>query len=195
MLFTTTRYDNNVDFRSILLNAINTSCFTTRKLWSNCSIKSQSTRLPHHVYPSQRVAHTNFLPLPLPWSGLMLSLMVCVLVNGPFLFLPDNAPRGSKELILNPVVVSRTENERCLIEPSINSLRVSIKIKQADEIEEILCHKFTRFLMQRSEQFLIMRRKATEVRNWWWWWWWWWWWCVYGGGVLSDWVQLVQSID
>jgi actin related protein 2/3 complex subunit 4 len=40
---------------------------------------------------------------------------------------------------------------------------VSIKIKQADEIEEILCHKFTRFLMQRAEQFVIMRRKATDV--------------------------------
>ena len=40
--------------------------------------------------------------------------------------------------------------------------RVSIAIKQADEIEEILCHKFTRFLMQRSEQFVIMRRKATD---------------------------------
>ncbi len=51
----------------------------------------------------------------------------------------------------------------CLIEPSINSVRVSLKIKQADEIEEILCHKFTRFLMQRAEQFIIMRRKATEV--------------------------------
>jgi actin related protein 2/3 complex, subunit 4 len=65
-------------------------------------------------------------------------------------------------LILNPVVVSRTENETCLIEPSINSVRVSIKIKQADEIEQILCHKFTRFLMQRAEQFVVMRRKAVE---------------------------------
>ena len=41
-------------------------------------------------------------------------------------------------------------------------MRVSIKIKQADEIEEILAHKFTRFLMQRSENFIIMRRKAIE---------------------------------
>jgi actin related protein 2/3 complex subunit 4 len=60
------------------------------------------------------------------------------------------------------MIVSRTENETCLIEPSINSVRVSIKIKQADEIEEILCHKFTRFLMQRAEQFIVMRRKALE---------------------------------
>mmetsp|Transcript_34113 Transcript_34113/g.58614 ORF Transcript_34113/g.58614 Transcript_34113/m.58614 type:complete len:170 (-) Transcript_34113:130-639(-) len=75
---------------------------------------------------------------------------------------PEVEVRGSKELILNQVIVSRSENETCLIEPSINSVRVSIKIKQADEIEEILCHKFTRFLMQRAEQFIIMRRKATE---------------------------------
>ena len=29
-----------------------------------------------------------------------------------------------------------------IIESSINSVRVSIKIKQADEIETILCHKY-----------------------------------------------------
>lgn len=56
--------------------------------------------------------------------------------------------RINKELLLNSVVISRTDKERCLIEPSINSVRVSLNIKQADEIEEILCHKFTRFLMQ-----------------------------------------------
>lgn len=71
--------------------------------------------------------------------------------------------RGNKELLLNSVIVARTENEKCLIESSINSVRVSIKIKQQDEIEQILCHKFTRFLMQRAEQFVIMRRKAVEV--------------------------------
>ena len=76
---------------------------------------------------------------------------------------PEVEVRGSKELLLNPVIVARTENERCLIEPSVNSVRVSIKIKQQDEIEEILCHKFTRFLMQRAEQFIIMRRKAAAV--------------------------------
>ena len=70
--------------------------------------------------------------------------------------------RTSKELLLNPVVVARTEAERCLIESSINSVRVSIKIKQQDEIEVILCHKFTAFLMQRAEQFVIMRRKPVE---------------------------------
>jgi actin related protein 2/3 complex subunit 4 len=59
--------------------------------------------------------------------------------------------------------VSRNENEKVFIEPSINSVRVSIKIKQADEIENILVHKFTRFLTQRAEAFFILRRKPIKV--------------------------------
>jgi len=43
-------------------------------------------------------------------------------------------------------------------------VRISIKIKQADEIEHILVHKFTRFLTQRAEAFFILRRKPVKVR-------------------------------
>ncbi len=63
-----------------------------------------------------------------------------------------------------PVVVSRNENEKFMLEASINSLRISIKIKQADEIERILCHKLTRFLMMRAENFVVLRRKPVPVR-------------------------------
>ena len=70
---------------------------------------------------------------------------------------------GSKEVLLNPLTISRNENERVLIEPSVNSIRMSIKIKQADEIERILCHKFTRFMMQRAESFIVLRRKPVPV--------------------------------
>lgn len=75
---------------------------------------------------------------------------------------PEVEVRGSKELLLNPITIARTEQEKCLVEGSVNSVRVSFAIKQADEIERILCHKFTRFLMQRSDQFVIMRRKPTN---------------------------------
>lgn len=50
-----------------------------------------------------------------------------------------------------------------MIEPSVNSVRVSIRIKQADEIEHVLVHKFTRFLTQRAESFFILRRKPVKV--------------------------------
>jgi hypothetical protein len=74
----------------------------------------------------------------------------------------DN-PRTSPEVLLQPLVVSRNESEKVLIEPSINSIRVSISIKQADDIEKILCHKFTRFMMMRAENFVILRRKPLPV--------------------------------
>ncbi|CAM9582777.1 unnamed protein product, partial [Chrysoparadoxa australica] len=75
---------------------------------------------------------------------------------------PEVEVRTSKELLLNPITICRNEQEKALIESSINSVRISISIKQADEVEAILCRKFTRFLMQRSEHFIIMRRKAIE---------------------------------
>lgn len=52
---------------------------------------------------------------------------------------------------------------KVLIEPSINAIRVSIAIKQADEIEKLLCHKFMGFMMRRAENFVILRRKRIEV--------------------------------
>ncbi|KAJ3377291.1 Arp complex subunit [Lobulomyces angularis] len=78
---------------------------------------------------------------------------------------PEVEARQSKEVLLNPIVISRNENESVLIEGSINSVRFSIKIKQTDDIEKILCHKFTRFLMMRAENFVILRRKPVPGYN------------------------------
>ncbi|KAK0725733.1 hypothetical protein B0H67DRAFT_642112 [Lasiosphaeris hirsuta] len=75
---------------------------------------------------------------------------------------PEVEARTSPEVLLTPLTIARNENERVLIEPSINSIRISIKIKQADEIEHILVHKFTRFLTQRAESFFILRRKPIK---------------------------------
>ena len=76
---------------------------------------------------------------------------------------PEIEVRSSKELILNPVVISRNEKEKVLIESSINSVRISICIKQADDIERILCHKFTRFMAMRADNFVILRRKPVTT--------------------------------
>jgi actin related protein 2/3 complex subunit 4 len=68
----------------------------------------------------------------------------------------------NKELLLQPMVVARNANEKCLIEGSVNSVRISLKIKQMDELESILVDKFSRFLAQRAEDFVILRRKPVE---------------------------------
>ena len=43
---------------------------------------------------------------------------------------PEVEVRSNKELLLTPLVVSRNEKEKVLIEGSINSVRVSIAVKQ-----------------------------------------------------------------
>ncbi|XP_054277556.1 actin-related protein 2/3 complex subunit 4 [Macrosteles quadrilineatus] len=75
---------------------------------------------------------------------------------------PEVEVRSNKELLLTPIVISRNERERVLIEGSINSVRISIAVKQADEIERILCKKFMRFMMMRAENFIVIRRKAVQ---------------------------------
>ncbi len=71
--------------------------------------------------------------------------------------------RTSPEVLLNSLVISRNETEKVLIEPSVNSIRLSICIKQADDTERILCKQFTRFMTMRAESFVILRRKAIPV--------------------------------
>lgn len=75
---------------------------------------------------------------------------------------PEVEVQTNKELLLTPLVVSRNEKEKVLIEGSVNSLRMSIAVKQADEIEKILCKKFMRFMMMRAENFFVLRRKPVE---------------------------------
>ncbi|PWN25481.1 ARP23 complex 20 kDa subunit [Jaminaea rosea] len=74
---------------------------------------------------------------------------------------PEVEVGTSPEVLLTPLTISRNENERVLIEPSINSIRLSIRIKQSDDIERQLSHKFTRFMTQRADSFVILRRKPV----------------------------------
>ena len=77
----------------------------------------------------------------------------------------DTFIRADEELLMRPLCVSRNQQEKVLVEASINSVRFSVKIKQSDEIEEILVKKFNRFLTQRAENFFIMRRKVLLEWN------------------------------
>ena len=45
---------------------------------------------------------------------------------------PEIEVKESMELLLNPVIISRNEKEKVLIEPSINSIRVSIGTPPCD---------------------------------------------------------------
>eukprot|EP01129_Flabellula_baltica_P016186 TRINITY_DN8508_c0_g1_i1.p2 TRINITY_DN8508_c0_g1~~TRINITY_DN8508_c0_g1_i1.p2 ORF type:complete len:177 (-),score=54.02 TRINITY_DN8508_c0_g1_i1:81-611(-) len=70
-----------------------------------------------------------------------------------------------EELLLNPIVIARAQGEdaqKVMIEGSINSLRISVVLKKSDELDVILAGRFLRFLAQRAENFVILRRKPIE---------------------------------
>ncbi|THC92126.1 hypothetical protein EYZ11_008421 [Aspergillus tanneri] len=74
---------------------------------------------------------------------------------------PEIEAQSSPELLLNPLTVSRNENERVLIEPSVNSVRVSIRIKQADEIEHILGYDIS-FLITNFHTEAMLKHKLVD---------------------------------
>lgn len=73
--------------------------------------------------------------------------------------------RSSPFTILEPIKIYRSDSEYVLIERSINSARISFKLKQADEIERFLVLNFSRFLMHRAETLLVIRRVAVKVQH------------------------------
>lgn len=75
---------------------------------------------------------------------------------------PEVECQMNRELLLQPVVIARNKHEKCLIEGSINALRISICVKQSDKLDTMLVDKFSRFLAQRAEEFVILRRAPIE---------------------------------
>lgn len=75
---------------------------------------------------------------------------------------PEVEYRDNPELLLPPVTVARSEREHCLIEPSVNSVRVSLRLHHADSLEEVLAAMYTRFLMQRADRLDVLRRRPLE---------------------------------
>ncbi|GKA89854.1 probable manganese-transporting ATPase PDR2 [Tanacetum coccineum] len=53
---------------------------------------------------------------------------------------PEVEMKTSPELLLNPVVICRNEAEKCLIETSINSLRISLKVMITGDEALTACH-------------------------------------------------------
>ena len=64
---------------------------------------------------------------------------------------------------MKPIHLARNKKEIFLIEPSINSCRVSFTIKKSDEIDRLISGKFSGMLAARAEMFEAIRRKPIEV--------------------------------
>jgi actin related protein 2/3 complex subunit 4 len=74
---------------------------------------------------------------------------------------PEVEFQDNTKLLLNPIVISKSELEHCLIESSINSVRVSIAIRKGSETELLLTHMLERFMAMRADKFEILRKKVA----------------------------------
>ena len=67
----------------------------------------------------------------------------------------------SEKLLMRTITICRNEHEKCLIEGSVNSCRISFAIKK-NEIEQLLTNMLQRFFALRADKFKIMRRKPAH---------------------------------
>lgn len=72
--------------------------------------------------------------------------------------------RTSKELLLPPVALARgaAGGEAVLVEPAVNSCRVSVRLRAGDDTERLLGGQLARFLGQRADALPVLRRKPVE---------------------------------
>ena len=59
-------------------------------------------------------------------------------------------------------MICKSDTEACLIEGSINSVRISIKIKKSMEIEQLITKMLDRFMSLRADRFEIFRKKPAH---------------------------------
>lgn len=72
---------------------------------------------------------------------------------------PEIETLSPKAVIAVPITITRSETESCYIETSVNSVRISLKVKQLDNVDRLIAKMFMRFLCQRADQFRVLRRK------------------------------------
>ena len=70
---------------------------------------------------------------------------------------PQIEVEESKELIMKPIIICRSENEKVEIETSINSVRLNLCTNKVD-IEELLTDIYSKFLMNRTDKLNLLRK-------------------------------------
>lgn len=78
-------------------------------------------------------------------------------INRPQVEVEENS-----ELVNKPIVITRSEDEKVLIESSINSVRVSVVIKKHADIEKLIVGIYTKFLMNRANRLNLFRKVPRE---------------------------------
>ena len=83
----------------------------------------------------------------------------------PLVELPGQTVNRIK--LFSPVLIESAtksfDQERVFIERSSNSTRISIRIKQLDTMDSIICRQFMKSMMRRADDFEILRRAVVPT--------------------------------
>ena len=60
---------------------------------------------------------------------------------------PEIEFQDNPNLLLKPLMIAKSDQEKCLIEASVNSVRISLATKKNQEIEELLTHMLERYYL------------------------------------------------
>ena len=75
---------------------------------------------------------------------------------------PQVEVKENLEVVLKPILICKNEEEKIEIEPSINSVLISIVIKKHADLEELLMGIYSNYLMNRADKMEIFRKKPKD---------------------------------
>jgi len=75
---------------------------------------------------------------------------------------PQVEVKESLELVNNPIIICRNDEEKIEIEPSFNSVRINILVNKHGDLDSLLIDIFTQYLMARTERLNLFRKKEKD---------------------------------
>ena len=75
---------------------------------------------------------------------------------------PQVETKESLELVNNPIILCRNEDEKIEIEPSYNSVRINIVSKKHGDLDALIIDIYTQYLMARTDKLNVFRKKEKE---------------------------------
>ena len=75
---------------------------------------------------------------------------------------PQVEVNESPELINEPIVITRSDEEKVEIQSSINSVNVNVVLKKHADIEKLIIGIYGKYLMNRANQLELLRKVPKE---------------------------------
>lgn len=75
---------------------------------------------------------------------------------------PEVEFQDNPSLLCEPIMIVKSDQEVCMIEASVNSVRISFSTKKGKEIEHLLTRMLERFMSLRADRFEIFRKKPAH---------------------------------